>query len=709
MKKILLPGLTLYALLSGPGFFIDSGPAVPFMLPWLAGYVFLAFSASYLSLFSKERPRPLIYIMLAVIGLNFVAQATGGASSHFRYGYFVLVAAAAAFAPAADAYKAAGLALTIEAANILASRQAGDGLWTGYAGFAVSLAGSVIVAVPVIGRIKKQARSAVERHERLLADANEVDPLADDKRLSSLTEHNRQASNVSAAVEREGAFKGLIDMISGLVPAHTYALFLADRDKGAFVLRAIRSDSRHICPVGAVQFSKGSGLIGICADKNQPQYLPDMVIPAKSLGYYKQDVPVKSFLAISIAQDDRTLGVLVVDSLERDAFSPDAQDMLSRFSPFFSTIIEKIRISQEMDLKAKNFGALHEMSAVLSSSLELEEVLDRLTSELKSVVPYDFCAFARYDEKKDEAVIAAVRGYEPGCRGKSFPIRDSVILGQMLTQWKERRAAGAYHFSDLGARGREINLFPSKDMQRPIQALSCWPLVARERFIGWFFIGSVRANALTDYHKQFIDTLMNQVSVVIDNAILHHRIKDMARTDGLTGLLNHRTFMEKLGDEFKRLERDPRASFSLLLADIDFFKKVNDTHGHPAGDAALARVADALRELARGSDFVARYGGEEFAVGMVGADGKGAAQMAERLRKIVEKTNIIIDRNTEIRVTLSIGVAAHPEDGSSPAALVAAADAALYHAKRTGRNRIGRYKDTLQTHTDSRQPAADKP
>jgi diguanylate cyclase (GGDEF)-like protein len=165
----------------------------------------------------------------------------------------------------------------------------------------------------------------------------------------------------------------------------------------------------------------------------------------------------------------------------------------------------------------------------------------------------------------------------------------------------------------------------------------------------------------------------------------------MARTDGLTGLLNHRTFMEKLNDEYKRLERDPRP-FSILLVDIDLFKKVNDTYGHPVGDVALARVAGALKDVVRGSDFVARYGGEEFAVGMVDADSRGAHQMAERVRKIVENTTIIVGR-IEFKVTLSIGVASFPLDTKKPEELIGFADEALYHAKRTGRNRVCIYKD----------------
>jgi diguanylate cyclase (GGDEF)-like protein len=179
--------------------------------------------------------------------------------------------------------------------------------------------------------------------------------------------------------------------------------------------------------------------------------------------------------------------------------------------------------------------------------------------------------------------------------------------------------------------------------------------------------------------------------MVVANSLLHRSIREMARTDGLTGLLNHRTFMEKLSEEHKRIDRDPRP-FSILLVDIDFFKKVNDAYGHPVGDVALTRVAGVLKDVVRGSDFVARYGGEEFAAGMVDTDSRGAHQMAERVRKIVEDTVITAGR-AQFKITLSIGVASFPADSAKVEGLVGLSDEALYHAKRTGRNRVCLYKD----------------
>ena len=692
MSRLLIPGLALFAIFSGSGLFLGPGLSGSFLYPWIAGYLCLIFTVSYLSLFTYKRPLFFELLILGIIGLNFIIQITGGQASPYHAVYFLL-GAAATFQPRSRAYLLTALIIGIEAANLL---RAGDLAlhWQGFSGFALSLAGMVLIITPYTGRIMRDAQRARDRYDRLIADANAVDPLADHMAVDALSEQRRQAVNISTAVEREGAFKGLIDMIYEMVPAHTYALFLADRDDDRFILRAIRSESRSLAPVGSTAIIKGKGLIGICIDKNQPQYLPDTVIPSRNLGYYLHEVPVKSLFAAPIANDERTAGVLVVDSLERDAFSPDSQDLLARFSPFFSQIIEKIRISQELDLRAKNFATLHEMSSILNSSLDITEVLDRLIMQVKTVVPFHYCAFLLHDERSGDAVISALCGYERKLVGDRFPLEQSAIMSHMLKQWQDRGISTVHHDPDLGDRGREIGLFPLRELQQPLKSLYGRPLIARGKFIGAVFLGSEKSNAFNEYYRNFMDTLLNQVSMVVDNSTLHRRLRDMAHTDGLTGLLNHRTFMEKMDEEFKRLDRDEYQHFSLLLLDIDHFKKVNDEHGHPVGDVALKTIAGIIRDMARSIDFVARYGGEEFAVGMVGAgaDSEGALKMAERIRKNVENATITAGKIV-LKRTVSIGVASYFRGCTKKETLISQADQSLYQAKHAGRNRVCLYKD----------------
>ena len=165
------------------------------------------------------------------------------------------------------------------------------------------------------------------------------------------------------------------------------------------------------------------------------------------------------------------------------------------------------------------------------------------------------------------------------------------------------------------------------------------------------------------------------------------RLERLAVTDGLTGVFNHRRFQEQLMAEIIRSERHKRP-MGVLMVDVDFFKKVNDTMGHPAGDELLRRLAEVLGADLRATDMIARYGGEEFAVLLPETTKSEAMQVAERMRIAVETR--INDGATAwpTSVTVSIGVGTFPEDGKNGEQVLVAADQAMYVAKRQGRNRV---------------------
>jgi diguanylate cyclase (GGDEF)-like protein len=160
------------------------------------------------------------------------------------------------------------------------------------------------------------------------------------------------------------------------------------------------------------------------------------------------------------------------------------------------------------------------------------------------------------------------------------------------------------------------------------------------------------------------------------------RLENLARSDGLTGLANHRTFQEQIRAEVDRSRRHDH-HLSLLLMDIDHFKAINDTYGHPVGDSVLAKIARAIEGQIRISDTPARYGGEEFTVILPETGAEGAEVIAERIRVAVESMD-----DLPCPVTVSIGVIELDVSKHSVESLIAEADAALYAAKRSGRNRV---------------------
>jgi diguanylate cyclase (GGDEF)-like protein len=237
-----------------------------------------------------------------------------------------------------------------------------------------------------------------------------------------------------------------------------------------------------------------------------------------------------------------------------------------------------------------------------------------------------------------------------------------------------------------GVEGRALQSLMPANQQEPVPAL-CVPLVKEDRVLGLLTVVEPEHGAFDADASRSVGALAAQGAVAIENARLHRLIQKQAKTDGLTGLANHREFEEQLSREVERAQRFG-VPVALIVFDLDDFKLINDRFGHLAGDAVLRSVAATTRSCTRDIDHAARYGGEEFAVILPHTSLDGAARLAERLRQSIAEAAVPAGGGREVRVTSSFGVAAVPGDALTQVELVAAADAALYRAKQAGKNRI---------------------
>lgn len=259
----------------------------------------------------------------------------------------------------------------------------------------------------------------------------------------------------------------------------------------------------------------------------------------------------------------------------------------------------------------------------------------------------------------------------------AFPLTSRLGLG--LTPWLGAFLPGAH----------EIWL-PGADMG----SLAMLPLVRQDSLRGCLVMGSRDPARFTpDLSTDFLKRLAAIAGLCLENVYHHEQIKRLGLTDALTGVHNRRYFDQRLDEEILRAQRQG-SQLGGLFMDIDFFKRINDTWGHPAGDAVLQEVARRIKAMLRATDTLARYGGEEFAVLLAQTDIHAAQCVAERIRAAVAANPVKLDDGLEIPVTLSIGVSVfagqRPQETAGEAArrLLHEADTALYQAKESGRNRV---------------------
>jgi len=225
-----------------------------------------------------------------------------------------------------------------------------------------------------------------------------------------------------------------------------------------------------------------------------------------------------------------------------------------------------------------------------------------------------------------------------------------------------------------------------KPVLNMVRSILYVPFFAENQLRGVVMISSGTPDIFSESQIENMKIIASQIAISLEKVYLYEEVQQMSITDSLTGLYVHRHFQEKLENELKRSSRYEH-NLSLVIGDIDYFKKINDTYGHLAGDYILKNIALTLKNFTKPIDTVARYGGEEFVLIFPDCDKETAFLRAEKIRKEIQKQNFKF-MNFDIKVTMSMGVAAFPGDAISRRSLIDKADKMLYKAKEEGRNRV---------------------
>ncbi|MEW5763166.1 MAG: sensor domain-containing diguanylate cyclase, partial [Bacillota bacterium] len=334
-----------------------------------------------------------------------------------------------------------------------------------------------------------------------------------------------------------------------------------------------------------------------------------------------------------------------------------------------------------LEITNRELSALNEITCALNRSLDPDALLRLILKETARIVPYHTgVIYLRQEREPGEEETYVVRAVRSRYARELFRSRSGA--GEGLVGWALARGAPAL----VGDTRADAVLARVPGLPQFLRSLITVPLRAEEETVGLLVVGERRPQAFGERHVQLLSIIGGQAAVAISNALLYGRIARMAVTDELTGLCNRRHFFTR-GREILEQGKALGTPVALVLVDIDDFKAFNDSYGHLAGDAALVEIAGVMRRGLRRGDLLARYGGEEFVALLPATGDAGATEVAERLRRDVENHRVRV-AGAVGRLTISAGIAVYPQDGNNLEELLRAADAALYRAKETGRNRL---------------------
>jgi diguanylate cyclase (GGDEF)-like protein len=332
------------------------------------------------------------------------------------------------------------------------------------------------------------------------------------------------------------------------------------------------------------------------------------------------------------------------------------------------------RMADAICQKQEQVAKYNSLSRLLISTLKVDELLKSALDTVMELTRSKFGAIYLYDKEGlmlEPVVTAGVDrdavqslGKGEGVAGSAVAERRTIVL-ETIPEKCHLRINTSFGYA-----------MPDK--------VAAFPLMYKEKVLGALLLGTF--NDFDPDDLDLMEYLSNQIAASLDNALTHEKTERLSITDGLTGLHNCRYFGERLSTEFSEAVRYGY-DLSLLVMDIDFFKKVNDVYGHQVGDQALVTVAKVLAESVRDSDLVARYGGEEFVALLPHSTQKQAMLVAEKIRLAIAEA--VVEEMGEQRLTISIGVANRKELAvTHHNDLVRKADEAMYQAKQDGRNRV---------------------
>ena len=394
---------------------------------------------------------------------------------------------------------------------------------------------------------------------------------------------------------------------------------------------------------------------------------------------------IQEALVVPLVRGERNAGYLVTGIAAGYRLPQQDVDLLQTIATEMALMIENADLRKKTELQAHRLDqaiiALEKISQALTAVTvgtdNLLRAVAHATAEILDA-PYASLHLRKpaWREQFNDVIVGSTT------RREMAAVRQSGDLASKRVERPEQ----VLELDLVDEHGEPLSAARRVGLQRAVAV----PMCLAGEIVGVLVIHLRSPRTLERSEVRVLQTLANQAVIAIENAAAYEHTKQLATTDAMTGVANHRELEAYLDRELLR-SRKTREPLALIMCDLDHFKQINDTVGHPAGDAVLRHLTrQILVPAVRPKDLVARYGGDEFVLVLRGADSRAAVAIAERIRRTIGGQAVLLDGKAVSNLSLSLGIAVFPRDGDTREALVQAADQALYVAKRTGRNRVVR-------------------
>lgn len=465
---------------------------------------------------------------------------------------------------------------------------------------------------------------------------------------------------VLSTFELEEVFDRILTIVRDYFHLEGGAIFLLDKETKLLCSRL--SFGKEPC---TAKIPLGEGLTGAAAKLKRPIYSPDVTKDARYIAGLND---TRSELAIPLMVRDEVVGVLDCQSNELDFFDSETIDLLTLFATQASIGLVNAEIYSKEQKRAQQMEAISAIARQATAVSKVEELLVELCNSIVNSLPQ--YSVALLTSEKDGTLI--LRAHSGSLTPTIETSQTLLPRGNAAQEALEKRLRKV-----IRASGKEVPvLLPHAG------SVLILPLVSAAAPLGILVVGAAATTAFAEDEIVILSSVADICASAVQNALYFQQVEELAYVDGLTGVGNRRIFEKRVREELDRAARY-QTSMSVIMIDIDHFKRVNDEFGHLLGDEVLRLVSQMFQQALRKPDVCCRFGGEEFAIILPETSGQNALLVAEKLRKKVCDYEF---PGIPRAITISAGVADFPRCGSNRDELVRAADDSLYLAKQTGRN-----------------------